>query len=576
MLKNASILLAAAVVIAVPFLLRSPEDAADWKKGDPVLVIITPHNEAIRYEFARAFSDWHRARHGQPVKVEWRAIGGTTEIMRYLVSEYVAAARAWRLGKGRPWPPGAGEAVCARSLDANQPPEIQDIYREFRDTDDASEFTCRIDLFFGGGAYDHGEAFRQGLTVMPWPPDNPPPGLFATEEGTLLIPEGMSGEQWHTATMFGNVLSTFGICYNFDRLRDLGIQEPPSHWNDLADPAYFRQVGVADPTKSGSIAKAFEMIFQQKCREAVAAAGFDDADVERHEAAIRKANLSLGDLPDGVPPAYQAAVERGWVEGLRLVQRIGANARYFTDSASKVPIDVGMGDAAVGLAIDFYGRFQAQCSRGPNGEERMAYVTPMGGSSVSTDPIGLLRGAEHREVAVRFMEFVLSEDGQRLWTYRPGTPGGPKKFALRRLPIRRDFYQFSPGGSNIHREYAADDLADPAVNPYALAENFTYRSRWTGRHFGVHRDLIKAMCLDSGDELRAAWGAILEHGGPERQTEAVALLARLPDQPAPLTWRSAPDMTKKHDRMECLRAWTEFYRESYREAKRMAEGKQEP
>jgi ABC-type Fe3+ transport system substrate-binding protein len=33
----------------------------------------------------------------------------------------------------------------------------------------------------------------------------------------------------------------------------------------------------------------------------------------------------------------------------------------------------------------------------------MHYVTPAGGSSVSCDPIGLVRGAPHRELAVRFI-----------------------------------------------------------------------------------------------------------------------------------------------------------------------------
>ncbi len=122
------------------------------------------------------------------------------------------------------------------------------------------------------------------------------------------------------------------------------------------------------------------------------------------------------------------------------MQRIGANARYFTDTSTKIPVDVSMGNAAAGLAIDFYGRYQAQTSRLPDGRDVMAYVTPAGGSGADSDPISLLRGAEHRQTAVRFIEFVLSEQGQCLWTYAPGTPGGPEKFALRRIPIRRDFF----------------------------------------------------------------------------------------------------------------------------------------
>lgn len=574
MLKNISILVLAAFIIALPFLFRSPASRDDWQPGDPLVVIITPMNEAIRYEFGRAFSAWHQQKYGRPARVDWRAIGGSAEISRYLTSEMVNAVRSWWAGQNKPWPRGTGEAILDSKFEANTPaPEVRAawdqqhaVWLAYRATDDPTAFSCRIDLLFGAGEYDHTDAQRKGLTVPAWPAGSEP-------AAATLIPERLSGETWRTPNMFGTVLSTFGICYNTDRLADLGITRPPLQWDDLADPAYFRQVGVADPTKSGSIAKAFEMIIQQKCRQAVGAAGFTESDVDRFETLFKKAGLPPGELPEGVPAAYQAAVERGWEDGLRLVQRIGANARYFTDSASKVPIDVSAGDAAAGLVIDFYGRYQAQCSRPADGRDRMFYVTPVGGSSVSADPIGLIRGAENRETALRFIEFTLSEEGQRLWAYAPGTPGGPEKYALRRLPIRRDFYPSDDPSMNAissnHAKHAADALADPAINPYALATNFTYRSRWTGAHFSVQRDLIRAMCLDSADELRTAWGAILRHGGPDAQPEATELLGRLPDMPEPLTWHNAAAIAKKYDALERMRMWTGFYRGNYRKVKEM-------
>jgi len=564
-------LIAAALVIALPFLFRRPPEAGAWRAGDPVVVIITPMNEAIRYEFGRAFAAWHQQQFGRPAKVDWRALGGTTEISRYITAEFINAARAWWRRQGRPWPAGANDAVTARKFARDQSsPELTALYDAFRRTDDPRAFTSGLDLFFGGGEYDHTLLFQQGLTVPPWPPDDAPAGLFQTADGRVLIPAGMSGEKWRTPTMFGCVLASFGICYNRDRLDDLGVARPPAAWDDLADPAYFRQVGAADPTKSGSIAKAFEMIIQQKCRQAVTAAGYDEETIQRYERAIAAAGRPPGEMPPEVPAAYQAAVARGWLDGLRLIQRIGANARYFTDSASKVPIDVSQGDAAAGLVIDFYARYQAQCARAPDGGERMVYLTPAGGSSVSCDPIGLLRGAPHRETAVRFIEFILSEAGQQLWCYRPGEPGGPERFALRRLPIRRDFYPATDPTTQAafekHRRHCADDLGAADVNPYELARHFTYQPRWTGSHFNILRDLIRTMCLDSGAELRAAWAAILAGGGPARQPAALAQLERLPDRPEPLTWTSALAIGKEMDRMEYMRAWTDFFRHSYREA----------
>lgn len=592
--RNWFILAAAGLIVALPFLARRSAETTDWAEGDPELVIISPHNEAIRYEFAQAFSRWHAERFGKPVRIDWRTIGGTTEIGRYLTASYIAAARAWWTGQGRPWPAGAGETLIDRRFNLQEPPQppkrpresdeeyarrldaererwsvLKELYQAFRSVDDPTQFTAKIDLFFGGGEYDHMKAFGEGLTVAPWPTENPPPGLFTDAKGREIIPARIAGETWRTATMFGNAISTFGICYNLDRLRDLGIAEPPKTWADLADPRYFRQIGVADPTKSGSIAKAFELIIHQQCYDAIREAGFTDADIDRFEAEISSARLPPGEIPSTVPAEYQRALERGWENGVRLVQKIGANARYFTDSAGKVPIDVSMGAAAAGIAIDFYGRFQAQSVKSKDGRERMGFVAPPGGTGVSCDPISLLRGAPNRQVAVRFIEFVLSEDGQKLWTYRPGTPGGPLKYALRRIPIRRTFYPSEDpeiqAAHELHRQYAADDLADPSINPYALATQFTYRPRWTSAHFGVHRDLIRAMCLNASVELQDAWKAIIERGGPERNRAALERLGRLPDFPEAVTWASAPRIARERRRLDYMRDWTLFYRSNYRE-----------
>ena len=599
MLKNAAILLAAGTVLALPFIFKQEAETGDWKPGDPELVIVSSHNEAIRYEFGQAFSKWHAEKFGKPVRIDWRALGGTTEISRYLTAEFVASARAYCIRQGIPWSSALGDAIVDRKFNTNAPPKFErkenesdeafatrdaenrrtwerakDLHAAFRSTDDKDAFSARIDLFFGGGEYDHSKAFGEGLTVPPWPKDQTP-DLFTDGQGNLLIPDRISGETWRSAAFFGNAISTFGICYNLDRLADLGVTEPPRAWSDLANPKFYRQLGLADPTKSGSIAKAFEMIIHQQCFDAVQAAGFTKEQIDTFEASIKKAALPPGELPPDVPAHYQEAVEQGWLDGIRLVQLIGANARYFTDSASKVPIDVSIGNAAAGVAIDFYGRYQAQLSRSPEGKERMVYVTPKGGSGASADPISLLRGATHREIACRFITFVLSEDGQKLWTYKPGTPGGPEKFALRRLPILRSFYPSDvpavQARHEAHARFAADDLADPATDPYTIAAAFTYYSRWTGQHFGVHRDLIRTMCMDSSAELQAAWSAILGAGGPEKQAEAMQILCSLPDQPEPLTWKSALGIGKKMDRIEYMRIWTLAFRDQYRRAREAAE-----
>ncbi len=571
-MKQFVILLAAALIVALPFIFRRETDVSDWRAGDPELVVVTPHNEAFRQEFARGFSQWHQSKFGSPVRIDWRVIGGTTEIMRYLASEYAASAKQFFKAQAVAWPADGAEVILSRKKP--EAPEAQALWQTFRRSDDPVQITSRMDLFFGGGVYDHEKAEKQGLTVPAWGDAGPPAGLFEDAAGRVLIPREMNGEVWRGQAYYGSVLSAFGICYNGDRLADLGIARPPSSWEDLTDPRYFGQLGLTDPTKSGSVAKAFEMIVQTECAKAVAAAGFTPGQIRTFEAAFAAAGKGAGEIPPGVPEAYQEAIGRGWLEGVRLLRRIGANARYFTDSSGRVPMDVSTGAAAAGIAIDFFGRLQAEMSTPPGGRPAMAYVTPVGGSSVTADPVSLLRGAPHRELAVRFIEYLLGEEGQRLWNYRVGTPGGPLRFALRRLPIRRDFYPSADpvlqAAFEKRRPYLTDPLWRPEVDAYRLGQSFLYEPRWTGAHFGIQRDLIRAMCMDSGDELKRAWQAIMEHGGPEKNPEAMRLLEALPDRPVPLTWASAITVYAKVPRLDALREWTAFFREQYRRAEAAA------
>jgi ABC-type Fe3+ transport system substrate-binding protein len=588
MIRNLSIFLVLAAILALPFLFRQETGVREWQAGDPVLVVITPHNEATRHEFGQAFSRWHARKYGTPVKVDWRNIGGATEIMRYLTSEYVASFRAWRKAQGQPWRPDGAAIVLSRTFDPDAKPAgvaaadwaaQRELYLAFRGTDDPQKFSSQIDLLFGGGAYDGDNATRLGLLVPPWPPGQMPPGLLETKSGKELIPRGLSGDTWRTPTYYGTTVSSFGICFNRDRLRAQGLAREPAQWEDLADPRWFGSLGLADPTKSGSIAKAFETIVQVECRKAVEAAGFGAA-ADAYEVQIAAAKLPAGQMPAGVPAEYQQAVEAGWVNGLRLIQKLAANARYFTDSASKVVLDVGMGNAAAGLCIDFYGRFEAEVSNGGRPDGAMAYVTPRGGSGVSADPVSLLRGAPHRETARRFIEFVLGEEGQKIWCYRVGTPGGPQKYALQRFPIRRDFYpaedpEFQKAYER-HRRHTTDDLGRPNLDMYRLAHEFTYRPRWTSGYYGLFRDLIRAMCMDSGQELRAAWQAIIAAGGPQACPRAMEALGRLPQAPEPLTWLSGLSMGRKYDRLDLLREWTVQFRAQYAEAERLARAEAGP
>src|SRR3954453_19447638 len=77
------------VVLVAPFLLKrlyGTESHDVPRAGELRLVVITPHVESIRREFAEAFSKWYQERFGQPVFFDYRVIGGTNEIVRFFES----------------------------------------------------------------------------------------------------------------------------------------------------------------------------------------------------------------------------------------------------------------------------------------------------------------------------------------------------------------------------------------------------------------------------------------------------------------------------------------------------------
>jgi hypothetical protein len=254
-------------------------------------------------------------------------------------------------------------------------------------------------------------------------------------------------------------------------------------------------VALCDPTKSGSIASAFENVIQQQMQ-------------------IRWQELQTADPGAGAAKLEARAIREGWTRGMRLIQLIGANARYFTDTSQKPPIDVAAGNCAAGMCIDFYGRQQAEAVQRRDGSERVGFVAPPGGTAYSVDPIALLRGAPHREAAVAFMEYVLSPEGQKLWNFKPGTPGGPVRFALRRLPVRRDFYD--------HPEWRAL-RSDPDAAPYTEKEQLVYHAAWTGRIFSDMAFVIRVMCQDTHPELVRAWRAIIAAPEPAKSQALAAL-----------------------------------------------------
>ena len=175
------------------------------KKAEAGLVIVSPHDKYIEIEFERGFRAWHKQKFGEDVTFQWRDIGGTTSITRFLENQY-------------------------RSADSSG-----------------------IDLYFGGGAPDHNYLAARGITQKV---DLPKELLEQLPERIGAVRQYDPGQRW-----FGAAVSCFGIIYNSRLLREKNLPLPKT-WDDLTAVAMFGRISAADATQSGSARAAYEMIIQ--------------------------------------------------------------------------------------------------------------------------------------------------------------------------------------------------------------------------------------------------------------------------------------------------------------------------
>jgi hypothetical protein len=118
-------------------------------------------------------------------------------------------------------------------------------------------------------------------------------------------------------------------------------------------------------------------------------------------------------------------------------------------------------------------------------------------------------------------------------------------------------------------------MSDSEIDPYTHAADFEYHGGWTGPYFGLIRQHIRCMVLDSGEELRAAWAAIIAAGGPDAVPEAMAAFHAQPydyataaDARTALATDGSPESVLAM--LTTLRTWSQFHRDQYKEAERLA------
>lgn len=251
------------VLFGVPLFFQGDKDSppADADR----VIIITPHNEQIRYEFAQGFSNWYKKEFGEDAVVVWSVPGGTSEIRRMLQSQY---AHALESGKNI-----GGEA----------------------------------DLVFGGGSYEHGvlkEEITKKVNGEELTTTISVPAMIDQQfldevygenvigDKTVYDPEGY----WH-----GLALSGFGIVYNNEVLHELGIDSPTT-WDALCNPELAGRLALVNPAQSGSVTTAFEAILNnlgwergwQILRRAAANARYFSASSLKPPADVSQGDATMG------------------------------------------------------------------------------------------------------------------------------------------------------------------------------------------------------------------------------------------------------------------------------------------
>lgn len=407
------------------------------------VVVISPHNEAIRQEFGRGYAVWHQRQWGEPAVVEWRDLGGSSDALRFVLSEYT-----------------------------HKPGGID------------------IDCFFGGGLEPFLLLANRGLAAEYVPASEILDGIPQNSQGIEVYDPA---HHW-----YGAALSCFGILQSLRIQHTMGLPTVRT-WDDLAQPAVLGWVGAGDPRNSGSMATMFETLLQ----------------------------------------AY------GWEKGWVLLTRMGGNVRKFDRFSSTTAKDVTLGETAYAMAIDFYAFTQVAAA----GRTNLAFTMPVDVTALVPDGIAILKGAPHLVEARRFVDFVLSDAGQKLWYLPKGHPEGAQRHSIERMPVRPALY----------RQYA--DVSNIQFSPFDLKQSFHFDGQLARKRAQIVAALVGCLLVDTHTELQAAWQAVIRRG---LLPEEVARLGQAPltsDEALALAAGPWDDASlRNHKKLE----WQRWARDKYR------------
>jgi iron(III) transport system substrate-binding protein len=243
--------------------------------------------------------------------------------------------------------------------------------------------------------------------------DAVPPSIGKPKPIPLKDPRGF----W-----IGTVLEPYGLVYHPRLLARLGVQ-PPKDWDDLLDPKLKGNVAQCAPTRSSSSHATYEVILQR------------DGDA------------------------------KGW----EWLKHLGANTGIFTARSRDVPSVVAKGEFAAGFAVPSYMAFEDRLS----GFD-IKFVAPKT-AWITPEPIAVIAGAPHPKAAQAFIEFMLTERGQKVAMERgvfpitpkyrvQGAPGSPAEMAVEFTGGLRSYFDIEV--NNIYDDSIAQKRYEAVNSQY--------------------------------------------------------------------------------------------------------------
>jgi len=371
------------------------------------LVVVTPHNQRIRNRFSHAFSDWHLGEFGTPVNIQWIK-RGTPRCLTYIE-----------------------EAATSNEL----------VLRHMVP-----------DVMLGGGISDHQYLADAGLaakTTAPLPNEQTIP--------TTLLGVPLRDQQgyWHTTA-----LTAFGIFCHQQGLAERDIPTP-QNWKDLAEPAYYGWLAIADPTRSGSNRFCMNLILQRY----------------------------------------------GWEQGWGLLMRIMANSRALLASSDDAIMNVSSGMCLAGLSVNFNALHEAAT----HGEDKLAFIDPDDATAITPDLVSILSYASSPRMAERFVRFCLSEPGQALWSLKAKQEPGSNAAGVDSGAFGSPLYRF-PVVPAIYEKYG--DQLSVKGNPYERKSDFVVDMELEQRQATVVPAMLLAACGPNHILLQKAWKSVIDAGMP--------------------------------------------------------------